>query len=108
MRHNDVNIVLQRWLLYISSMIGVEKIKDARARIQHIAVRTRLIEFSYPETDGRLLSLKPENQQPIGAFKLRGAYNKIASLSADDRSRAEITYSTGNHTQGVAYAARAL
>ena len=108
MRHHDVNIALQRSLPYISSMIGVEKIKDARARIQHIAVRTRLIEFSYPETDGRRLYLKPENQQPIGAFKLRGAYNKIASLSAEDRSRGVITYSSGNHGQGVAYAARAL
>src|SRR5258708_6072629 len=108
MRHHDVNIALQRSLPYISSMIGVEKIKDARARIQHIAVRTRLIEFSYPETDGRLLYLKPENQQPIGAFKLRGAYNKIASLSAEDRKRGVITYSSGNHGQGVAYAARAL
>ncbi|MGA2022557.1 MAG: threonine/serine dehydratase, partial [Candidatus Sulfotelmatobacter sp.] len=54
------------------------------------------------------LFLKPENQQPIGAFKLRGAYNKIASLSAADRKRGVISYSSGNHAQGVAYAARAL
>jgi threonine dehydratase len=46
--------------------------------------------------------------QPIGAFKLRGAYNKIASLSPEERSRGVITYSSGNHGQGVAYAARAL
>src|SRR5271168_4092481 len=58
--------------------------------------------------DARLLFLKPENQQPIGAFKLRGAYNKIASLSEEDRKRGVITYSSGNHAQGVAYAARAL
>jgi threonine dehydratase len=56
----------------------------------------------------RRLFLKPENQQPIGAFKLRGAYNKIASLSDDDRKRGVISYSSGNHAQGVAYAARAL
>ena len=46
--------------------------------------------------------------QPIGAFKLRGAYNKVASLSEDDRRRGVISYSSGNHGQGVAYAARAL
>ncbi len=58
--------------------------------------------------DGRKLFLKPENLQPIGAFKLRGAYNKIASLSPEERRRGVITYSSGNHGQGVAYAARAL
>src|SRR5205823_10565439 len=54
------------------------------------------------------LYLKPENLQPIGSFKLRGAYNKIASLSDEERHRAVISYSSGNHAQGVAYAARAL
>jgi len=58
--------------------------------------------------DQRKLFLKLENLQPIGAFKLRGAYNKVASLSADDRRRGVISYSSGNHGQGVAYAARAL
>lgn len=56
----------------------------------------------------RLLYLKPENLQPIGAFKLRGAYNKISSLSPQERRRGVIAYSSGNHAQGVAYAARAL
>jgi threonine dehydratase len=58
--------------------------------------------------EGRRLYIKPENQQPIGAFKLRGAYNKIASLTPEERKRGVITYSSGNHAQGVAYAARAL
>lgn len=58
--------------------------------------------------DTRSLYLKPENLQPIGAFKLRGAYNKIACLSPEERSRGVIAYSSGNHAQGVAYAARAL
>ena len=58
--------------------------------------------------DARRLFLKPENLQPIGAFKLRGAYNKIASLSPEERERGVIAYSSGNHAQGVAYAARAL
>jgi threonine dehydratase len=66
-----------------------------------------LIELNHADPTRRLF-LKPENQQPIGAFKLRGAYNKIASLSEEDRKRGVISYSSGNHAQGVAYAARAL
>ena len=76
-----------------------------------VTVRTELIQASMGETagpDSRKLYLKPENLQPIGAFKLRGAYNKIASLSPEERGRGVITYSSGNHGQGVAYAARAL
>ena len=76
-----------------------------------VTVRTELIQASLADGAGptaRTLYLKPENLQPIGAFKLRGAYNKIASLSAEQRSRGVITYSSGNHGQGVAYAARAL
>jgi len=80
-------------------------IREAGSRIAGITARTSLIPFQY---DGRTLYLKPENQQPIGAFKLRGAYNKIASLSDEERSHGVITYSSGNHAQGVAYAARAL
>jgi threonine dehydratase len=89
-------------------MITLAQIHQAEARIRGIAVRTRLIEFHPQESSPRRLFLKPENQQPIGAFKLRGAYNKIASLSKDDRERGVISYSSGNHAQGVAYAARAL
>jgi threonine dehydratase len=55
-----------------------------------------------------LLFIKPESLQPMGAFKLRGAYNKIASLSPEERKHGVISYSSGNHGQGVAYAARAL
>ncbi len=52
--------------------------------------------------------MKPESLQPIGSFKLRGAYNKISLLPEAERNRGVITYSSGNHAQGVAYAARAL
>jgi len=89
-------------------MVSLSEILSAQARLRGIATRTRLIEFRHHESDARRLFLKPENQQPIGAFKLRGAYNKIASLSAVDRKRGVITYSSGNHGQGVAYAARSL
>jgi threonine dehydratase len=89
-------------------MVTLREIKEAQARLKGITVHTRLIEFNHSESSIRRLFLKPENQQPIGAFKLRGAYNKIASLSGEDRKRGVITYSSGNHAQGVAYAARAL
>jgi threonine dehydratase len=89
-------------------MVSLTNIEEAQLRLQGVASRTRLIEFSHSESSARRLFLKPENQQPIGAFKLRGAYNKIALLSEADRRRGVITYSSGNHAQGVAYAARAL
>jgi threonine dehydratase len=61
--------------------------------------------FAEPEFD---LYIKAESEQPIGSFKLRGAYNMVAQLSAEALGRGVITYSSGNHAQGVAYAARAL
>ncbi len=90
------------------SLVTLSDIHSARSRLRGVAFHTPPIEFRHPESNTRRLFLKPENQQPIGAFKLRGAYNKIASLSAEDRKRGVITYSSGNHGQGVAYAARAL
>jgi threonine dehydratase len=89
----------------VTPIITLADIQEARSRIDGITVRTPLISL---EHDGRTLYLKPENLQPIGAFKLRGAYNKIASLSEEERARGVITYSSGNHAQGVAYAARAM
>ena len=88
-------------------MVTLENIRLARQRLQGVAVRTPILKYPHP-IDGRTLYLKPENLQPIGSFKLRGAYNKIASLSDAERSRGVIAYSSGNHAQGVAYAARAM
>src|SRR5258707_4315343 len=86
-------------------MVTLTDIREARSRLDGITVRTPLLTL---EHEGHILYLKPENLQPIGAFKLRGAYNKIASLTDEERARGVITYSSGNHAQGVAYAARAL
>jgi threonine dehydratase len=100
-------------------MVTLEDIKRAQERLHGVAARTPLIAYfppaSRPNADatkndsarGRLW-LKPESLQPIGSFKLRGAYNKIASLTEQERQRGVISYSSGNHAQGVAYAARAL
>src|SRR5215467_4809212 len=97
-------------------MVSLADLLAARALLDGITVHTGLIEFApavigQPPSavrPGTRLLLKPENQQPIGAFKLRGAYNKIASLSEAERKKGVISYSSGNHAQGVAYAARAL
>ncbi|HLV87989.1 MAG TPA: threonine/serine dehydratase [Candidatus Sulfotelmatobacter sp.] len=89
-------------------MTTLSDLHAAQSRLKNVTTRTTLIPFLLCADDPRRLYLKPENQQPIGAFKLRGAYNKIASLPEDDRKRGVISYSSGNHAQGVAYAARAL
>jgi len=92
-------------------IVTLDEIRQAHARLQGVTVRTPLLEMADLRAgadDHRRLFLKLENLQPIGAFKLRGAYNKIASLSDEERARGVIAYSSGNHAQGVAYAARAL
>jgi threonine dehydratase len=88
-------------------LITLQDIKLAQQRLNGIATHTPLIRC-HLQNETRQLWFKPENLQPIGAFKLRGAYNKIASLTQEERSRGVITYSSGNHAQGVAYAARAM
>ena len=88
-------------------MVTLDNIRLARQRLQGVAVRTPIVKYPQP-IDGRTLYLKPESLQPIGSFKLRGAYNKIASLTDEERRRGVISYSSGNHAQGVAYAARAM
>ncbi|MFP5276450.1 MAG: threonine/serine dehydratase [Acidobacteriota bacterium] len=73
-------------------------------------MRTPLVRAQFPGISGhgqpREIWLKAESLQPIGAFKIRGAANKILQLSAEEIRRGVITYSSGNHAQGVAYAAR--
>ena len=86
-------------------MVTLKDIQDARALLRGIAVRTPLVEC---RLDGRNILVKPENLQPIGSFKLRGAYNKISSLTPDERRRGVVAHSSGNHAQGVAYGARSL
>lgn len=89
-----------------AEFVTAAEFAEAQARIRGAVLHTPLV---------RLLSVteavayvKPESLQPIGSFKLRGAYNAVASLSEARRKRGVITYSSGNHGQGVAYAARAF
>ena len=87
-------------------MVNLNDIQQARALLRGIAVRTPLV--SCQIANGPRILVKPENLQPIGSFKLRGAYNKISSLTPAERKRGVVAHSSGNHAQGVAYAARAL
>jgi threonine dehydratase len=91
-------------------LVNLTAIRAAAARIAHIAVRTPLVRAQFPGLSGhgqpREIYLKAESLQPIGAFKIRGAANKILQLTPDEIARGVITYSSGNHAQGVAYAAR--
>ncbi len=95
-------------------MVTLEAIQDAQRRLRGIAARTPLIRYYTPAGKERIeapeaeLYLKAESLQPIGAFKLRGAHIKIASFTDEELRRGVITYSSGNHAQGVAYAARAM
>jgi len=82
-------------------VVSPEEIREAAAGLQGIAVRTSL---RYVEALGAHLKL--ENEQPIGAFKIRGAYNAIRKLPEPARKRGVITFSSGNHGQAVAYAAK--
>jgi threonine dehydratase len=83
-------------------LVELDEIRAAAERIRGVAVRTPLLAWD----DGTWL--KPESLQPIGAFKMRGAYNKLASLTDAERARGVVTYSSGNHAQAVARAAHLL
>ena len=86
--------------------VTLEDIRAARDRIRSIAAVTPLLDVS--RLAGRPLWLKCESLQPGGAFKIRGAYNMVSQLTGEQRRRGVITYSSGNHGQAVALAAREL
>ncbi|MFI2607163.1 threonine/serine dehydratase [Kitasatospora sp. NPDC018619] len=90
------------------ALVGLEELRAARQRIAGVAVRTPLVPAPWAAEGERRLWLKPENLQPTGAFKIRGAYNRLAALTADERARGVVAQSSGNHAQAVAYAAREL
>jgi threonine dehydratase len=87
------------------ALITIDAIRVAADVLRGVAIRTPLVPYGAPED--RVL-LKAESLQPIGAFKIRGAYVAIAGLTTAERERGVITYSSGNHAQGVARAARLL
>ncbi|WUI00128.1 threonine/serine dehydratase [Spirillospora sp. NBC_00431] len=96
----------------MSDLVSLPEIERAAERIAGVAVRTPLVPFPHDPAAVRagepFLRVKAESLQPVGAFKLRGAYSAIASLPPERRERGVVTHSSGNHAQAVAYAARAL
>jgi threonine dehydratase len=89
----------------IAPLVTLADIRAAAGRLRGITIRTPLVGFG-PPSDRHFL--KAESLQPVGAFKLRGAYATIATLTPEALARGVITYSSGNHAQGVARAARLL
>ena len=89
-------------------MLTLDAFKEARSVLQGVLLPTPLIHSPYlSKLCGNHVYLKPENMQVTGAYKIRGAYFKISTLSPEEKERGLITASAGNHAQGVAYAARA-
>ena len=88
-------------------MLTLDKFEEASNLVTKVTNETKL-EYSeyFSEKSGNMVYLKPENMQRTGAYKLRGAYYKISTLSDEERSKGLITASAGNHAQGVAYAAK--
>ncbi|HET7703025.1 MAG TPA: threonine/serine dehydratase [Candidatus Limnocylindrales bacterium] len=84
-------------------LVAIDAVRAAARTLQGIAIRTPLVPFGRAEARR---FLKAESLQPIGAFKIRGAYVAVAALPPGERARGVITYSSGNHAQGVARAAR--
>ena len=89
-------------------MLTLEQFKAARATLQGVIRTTSLIHSpALSKACGNQVYLKPENMQVTGAYKIRGAYYKISTLSEEEKARGLITASAGNHAQGLAYAAQA-
>ena len=88
-------------------MLTLEKFEEASEKVKEVTLETKLIYSEYLSNQtGNKVYLKPENLQFTGAYKVRGAYYKISTLSEEERKRGLITASAGNHAQGVAYAAK--
>lgn len=89
-------------------MLTLEKFEEAYNTVQKVVNQTKLVYSDFfSEQSGNKVYFKPENLQVTGAYKIRGAYYKISTLSEEERSKGLITASAGNHAQGVAFAAKA-
>ncbi|MBP9000799.1 MAG: threonine ammonia-lyase [Lachnospiraceae bacterium] len=90
-------------------MLSLDSFEEACAAVSQVTQETKLIYSDYfSALTGNKVYLKPENMQKTGAYKLRGAYYKISTLSDEERAKGLITASAGNHAQGVAYAAKSF
>ena len=88
-------------------MLTLEAFEQASEIVKQVTQETKLIYSAYfSDQTGNKVYLKPENMQVTGAYKVRGAYYKISTMSSEEREKGLITASAGNHAQGVAYAAK--
>ena len=88
-------------------MLTLKEFKEARGVLAPVIRATPLVYSpAFSKATGSHVYIKPENMQLTGAYKIRGAYYKISTLSDEERARGLVTASAGNHAQGVAYAAR--
>ncbi|MGN0156674.1 MAG: threonine/serine dehydratase, partial [Lachnospiraceae bacterium] len=88
-------------------MLTLKDFEEASEAVKKVTLETKLVYSDYlSKTTGNRIYLKPENLQFTGAYKVRGAYYKISTLSEEERKKGLITASAGNHAQGVAYAAK--
>ena len=88
-------------------MLTLEKFEEASEIVKKVTLETKLVYSDYFSAQtGNRVYLKPENLQFTGAYKLRGAYYKMSTLTDEERAKGLITASAGNHAQGVAYAAK--
>ena len=87
--------------------LSLDKFEEAYERVQEVVLPTNLVQSDFfSQMTGNKVYFKPENLQLTGAYKIRGAYYKISTLSDEEKAKGLITASAGNHAQGVAYAAR--
>ena len=87
--------------------LTLEKFEEASEIVKEVTLETKLVYSEYFSAQtGNKVYFKPENMQYTGAYKVRGAYYKISTLSEEERKKGLITASAGNHAQGVAYAAK--
>lgn len=86
-------------------LVTIDEIRQAADRIKNAVVRTPLVPVVWSDAN-RPMWIKPESLQPVGAFKVRGAFNAIGRIEEAARARGVVAYSSGNHAQAVAYAAR--
>lgn len=88
-------------------MLTLERFEEATEEVKKVTLETKLVYSDYfSKSSGNKVYLKPENMQFTGAYKVRGAYYKMSTLSEEERQKGIITASAGNHAQGVAYAAK--
>ena len=89
-------------------MLTLKEFKEARGVLSGVIRNTSLVYSpAFSKATGNQIYIKPENMQVTGAYKIRGAYYKISTLSDEEKARGLVTASAGNHAQGVAYAAQA-